>query len=1112
MATYLPNSNDYLPKTKAYTPDFKFLADTLGRRQDRYNTNYKHLNQLYGQVVHADLSHKDNIHKRDEYANLLVPKIQQLTGTDFSLQQNADAAKALFKPFFEDKTLVRDIVYTKRFNNEMSKAEGYRKSSQESEREKWWQDGVDRLNYYMQDFKDASLQETMNLPLPEYVEDPDLIERGIEYLMNYEGKDKKLEIKDVVFSEDGKWMTTMVNGTVLTNRPTGIVDEETGQMGTYNPAANIIAKTILDDPIIARGYATAAYVKARKFYENESNIAKYGSPENAEKYILTQMINQGKTVTEDNIKTETEQKEKLTQQKNSWEKYLQKYPNATSESQQNYIKTLSEITAINKGIKRDSEILNDIGREYKDIAEMRNIAYQAFMNMSINKDILSAANEYAMSTMEVEKRELSPTYEKQLDFEYKAALEQLKHDNAIALEKFKQENKPGGLNINAPGITSSPGDANVNASSYAQNNDLIADNKDFLLNQTKVRVNEPMFDAVERLNTDLAAIWSDAGYEVNPTGMEVEVYVYDDGSGYMKDGNPTNKTGKWKKQFLLWPEAREYLVNGPGRNQSDLEDAYKEVLQKYHKQVSLGDEGALEPMLGTEEFNNLNTLLSQIESKVKNAKADIVTINKKANETYSAAHNMLMEKQGFEDLKTLFEKYGSPIVNTNGEPKLLSLEEYQQRANQESRDKVLNLGLPKTLKSLDQFGGNSQKWGEYIKSIFTPEVLKQLGESNYASAIRNHYMVDMAKLRNSPPNNMRNLPEQWQKSVDAAMTNMTNSFVRNGVNTDRYGRQFPVKLQTQVQMSGYDDFRPFTEHFDISNVTRKLYTEYYNTLNEAMVASNAGSGFPTFNARNEFLLKDQNNDGSIMIADNWNGTYIHGNANPEVAQQLTIALNAVNGLDKSMVSIKIGDPTQHGEKGVLENMEWDDGMQELFKQITMDLREAPSATNKPNISLTYNENINGKEGFVLQLDQEYIQKLKSTSGMTKLLDATVKEGTVNTFTIYLEKGLINNPLNTANMDVSSTKRIIETDGQYMHTVPQGGKVRAWSGSNGQIYTQIYEGGWYEVDNKWEYRETPGNPVPLMGGEAKLDELMRTAEEHLNQLANKNRIIHSKNIK
>jgi hypothetical protein len=94
--------------------------------------------------------------------------------------------------------------------------------------------------------------------------------------------------------------------------------------------------------------------------------------------------------------------------------------------------------------------------------------------------------------------------------------------------------------------------------------------------------------------------------------MEVEVFVFDDGSGYMKDNNPGNKSGKWQKKFLLWSEAKEYLLKGAGVNQTDLEDAYTEIMERYRHQVDLGDEGALEPMLGTPEFNNLNTILSQI--------------------------------------------------------------------------------------------------------------------------------------------------------------------------------------------------------------------------------------------------------------------------------------------------------------------------------------------------------------------------------------------------------------------------------------------------------------------------------------------------------------------
>ena len=1114
MATYLPNSNDYIAKTKAYTPDFKFLADTLGRRQDRYNTNYKHLNDLYGKVVHADLSHKDNIHKRDEYSNLLVPKIQQLTGTDFSLQQNADAARALFKPFFEDKTVVRDIVYTKRFNNESQRAEGYRKSADAKERDKYWQDGVDRLNYYMEDFKNASLQETMSMQLPEYVEDPDLIEKGIEYLMNYEGKGKKLEISDVVFSDDGVWMTTMTNGSVLTNRPTGVVNEETGEMGTYNPAANIIAKTILDDPLIARGYATSAYVKARKFYENEDNIAKYGSKENAERYFLNQMINQSKTGIEKETENETEQKTKLIQTKNSWEKYLEKYPKANTKARQTYLETLGAITAIDKGIQKNNQTIKDISREYKDLDEMRNIAYQAYMNYSINKDILSAANEYAMTTMQVKDRKVNPLVSKKLDHQYRMIELQQKHDNEKALADYKAslENK-GGLNLEGPGMQSEAPDAEFNLSQYENTNDLMADNKFYIDEKMKNSVNLPMFNAVESMYTQLANIWSSADYEVDPTGIEVEVFVYADGTGYMKDTNPTNKDGVWKKKFLTWNEAKEYLINGAGRNQTDLQDLYNEVLQKYHHQVSLGDEGAFAPMLGTEQFNELNTTISQIESQIANGKADILNVVEKQNKAYKSVYDMVMA-QADPSLKEFFDKYGSPLVeNADGTFRMLNLAEYQQVGADKFRENADNANLPAVLKGVEDFN-NFNEFQQYLLGIFTPEVLEKLGVNNYAEAISENYLIDQTALRNAKPGRMSD--DVWQKSIDATMDNMTRDYLRTGSLTDSRGRKFPMRLQDNVARYSNEDWRPFSggSYNSINDKTATAYNNLYDAMNSSMTSSRAGSGSPTFSARNEFMLKDQINDGSIAMTDNWTGTYIHGNAHPEIATQLTLALNAVNKLDKSQVIVRLGDPSMHVEKGLLQETEWSEGMDQILKQIRTDLRQPASATNMPNVSITYNENLGGKSGWTLQFDQDYMKKLRSSASIdNNLLDKLFEEDK-NTITIYVDKGLINNPLDIINMDVSSTRRIIRENGMYSHVVPQGGSVKAWTGGDGHtIYTQMTQGTWIQNDDKeWEYREIAGKVVALPPGEAKIDEMMRTQREHLENLANKNRITQGKNLK
>ena len=111
----------------------------------------------------------------------------------------------------------------------------------------------------------------------------------------------------------------------------------------------------------------------------------------------------------------------------------------------------------------------------------------------------------------------------------------------------------------------------------------------------------------------------------------------------------------------------------------------------------------------------------------------------------------------------------------------------------------------------------------------------------------------------------------------------------------------------------------------------------------------------------------------------------------------------VNGLDKSMVSIKIGDPTQHGEKGVLENMEWDDGMKELFNQITMDLREAPSATNKPNISLTEATN---KKLAVLPLDT-YNESLEPNHLFHSYSNSFTFSPLVNFFAVKVKYAIFN---------------------------------------------------------------------------------------------------------
>ena len=273
MATYIPGSSDYIPQLQTFTPNYKFLQDVLEVRQDRYTTNYNLLNDLWGDVVYADLGREDNRQVRDQYANQLSEKMKQVSGMDLSLQQNVEAAKGLFKPFYENKNIVGDIARTKQYQKEKQKMNALYNSTQEFQRKKWWQTGSKYLDYLYQDFIEADPKQALSKPFPTYIENPNVIDRAIELL-----KEKGLSIERTTI--EGDYFLTETNGNLLLNQIDSY-DPETDTYTTRNPAKSMLKNLLLQDPLIMRAYAAEAEVKAREFAEDPINMQKYGSKEAA---------------------------------------------------------------------------------------------------------------------------------------------------------------------------------------------------------------------------------------------------------------------------------------------------------------------------------------------------------------------------------------------------------------------------------------------------------------------------------------------------------------------------------------------------------------------------------------------------------------------------------------------------------------------------------------------------------------------------------------------------------------------------------------------------------------------------------------------------------------
>ena len=163
MATYLQGVTDYIPDYQPFQPDYNFYSNLLQAKQTQYDNNWNSLNNLYGQLYGADLTHDLNIKKKDELLKQIDFNLKRVSGLDLSLEQNVNQALQVFRPFYEDRYLIKDMAWTKNWKNEYGRALNLQKSLDEKQRNQYWSVGVRGMELRRQMFKDATLDETLNM-------------------------------------------------------------------------------------------------------------------------------------------------------------------------------------------------------------------------------------------------------------------------------------------------------------------------------------------------------------------------------------------------------------------------------------------------------------------------------------------------------------------------------------------------------------------------------------------------------------------------------------------------------------------------------------------------------------------------------------------------------------------------------------------------------------------------------------------------------------------------------------------------------------------------------------------------------------------------------------
>jgi hypothetical protein len=387
MATYLQGAVDYIPQIQPFAPNLNLYANVLQTKQSKYDSNWKSLNNVYSQYFYADLSREDNQERRDDLMTAIDFNLKKVSGLDLSLEQNVRQAKQLFTPFYEDKYLMRDMVYTKNYTQERNRGLSYKNARNEKDRENYWDDGVKYLDYKMQEFKDADLSETLNFGGLAYTPFVNIQKKAMDLAKQFGN------VESTSFSPDGRYMIVNRNGEQL-----------------REPLHRLFEATFGNDPAAQEMFQVMAYVN-RKDYSQVNASLFGGDAKQAEmKYLQEQFENFSRIQQvefenqQDNLRvinnfiSDLEKKDAAGILDDAGKKALREYRYSQEIIQTN----LDRAEKLNTELNMDPGSLNSgkgFQNPYEDIETLRRKVDGAVANSLFSKQLQEAAQNYSIMNM-----------------------------------------------------------------------------------------------------------------------------------------------------------------------------------------------------------------------------------------------------------------------------------------------------------------------------------------------------------------------------------------------------------------------------------------------------------------------------------------------------------------------------------------------------------------------------------------------------------------------------------------------------------------------------------------------------------------------------------------
>lgn len=278
MATYIKGVQDAVQSLRPPDPNLQFDAQLLATRQAKYDQAHSKLSKMYGTILNSGLSRQDNIQARDEFFKLIESDLHKIAGMDLSKDSNLTKAQNVFKQIYTNDYLVKDMVWTKNYQNEMQRAQEFRNCKKAEDcGGLYWEDGIKYMQYKREEFQNASRDESMGFDNVRYIPKNNMMEKAIKDL-----EESGLSIKrDKI---NGKYKITTQNGDEIEDAMTGLFESLYGNNPQMMDMYNVMAYNKRKDWMKA-GVASGKYANMEEAGLGYVQTNYEGLKDNIEQYM-----------------------------------------------------------------------------------------------------------------------------------------------------------------------------------------------------------------------------------------------------------------------------------------------------------------------------------------------------------------------------------------------------------------------------------------------------------------------------------------------------------------------------------------------------------------------------------------------------------------------------------------------------------------------------------------------------------------------------------------------------------------------------------------------------------------------------------------------------------